>query len=51
MAANILWQIAHVAKSKDAKLTEYQKSLAAQLKEVFPVGVPIPPDPASSAGA
>jgi hypothetical protein len=51
MAANILWQLAHVAKSTDAKLTEYQHSLAAQLKAVFPAGVPTPTEPAPSSGA
>lgn len=48
-AAAMLWDLAHNGKSKDLKITEYQKSLAARLDEIFPDGSPVVPVPTQSA--
>jgi len=45
-AAAMLWDLAHNGKAKDPKVSEYQKTLATRLQEVFPDGqptVPVPP--------
>lgn len=39
-ATTMLWELAHNGKSKDAKISEYQKNLATRLQEIFPNGVP-----------
>lgn len=44
-AAAMLWDLAHNAKSKDQKLSEYQAALATRLKEIFPNGQPVIPMP------
>jgi len=42
-AAAMLWDLAHNGKSKDPKISEYQKTLASRLQEIFPNGAPIVP--------
>jgi hypothetical protein len=42
-AAGGLWDLATNRRSKDAKITEYQKGLRARLQEIFPGGAPQPP--------
>ena len=42
-AAAMLWGLAHNGKSKDPKISEYQKTLAFRLEEIFPNGAPIVP--------
>ena len=42
-AAAMLWDLAHNGKSKDSKISEYQKTLATRLQEIFPNGPPIVP--------
>lgn len=42
-AAAMLWDLAHNGKSKDPKISEYQKTLACRLQEIFPNGAPIVP--------
>lgn len=39
-AAGMLWDLAKNGRSKDAKITEYQKALFARLQEIFPGGAP-----------
>jgi hypothetical protein len=39
-AAGMLWDLATNGRSKDAKITEYQKGLLARLQEIFPDGAP-----------
>lgn len=39
-AAGMLWDLATNGRSKDAKITEYQKTLLARLQEIFPAGAP-----------
>ena len=36
----MLWDLAHNAKPKDSKLSEYLAALAARLKEIYPAGPP-----------
>lgn len=43
-AAAMLWDLAHNGKSKDPKITEYQKALAMRLEEIFPDGQPTLPE-------
>lgn len=43
-AAAMLWDLAHNGRSKDPKISEYQKTLASRLQEIFPNGAPIVPD-------
>ncbi len=45
-AAGMLWDLATNGRSNEAKITEYQKTLLARLREVFPAGVPQIPPPA-----
>lgn len=47
-AAAMLWDLAHNGKAKDPKVTEYQKTLAARLQEIFPSGGPVVPAPSGS---
>ncbi|WP_128003692.1 hypothetical protein [Piscinibacter defluvii] len=42
-AAAMLWDLANNGKSKDPKVTEYQKTLATRLAEIFPEGAPVIP--------
>ena len=42
-AAAMLWDLAHNGKPKDPKVTEYQKTLAVRLQEIFPNGAPVVP--------
>jgi hypothetical protein len=42
-AAAMLWDLAHNGKSKDPKISEYQKTLASRLQEIFPNGAPMVP--------
>lgn len=44
-AAGMLWDLATNGRSKEPKITEYQKTLLARLQEVFPAGAPQPPTP------
>ena len=44
-AAAMLWDLAHNGKSKDSKISEYQRTLASRLDEIFPNGAPIVPPP------
>lgn len=39
-AAGMLWDLAANGRSKDAKITEYQRTLLTRLQEIFPEGVP-----------
>jgi hypothetical protein len=39
-AAGMLWDLATNGRSKNAKITEYQKTLLARLQEIFPAGAP-----------
>lgn len=39
-AAAMLWDLATNGRSKDAKVTEYQKTLRTRLEEIFPEGAP-----------
>lgn len=39
-AAGMLWDLAHNGRSKNPKITEYQKLLVTRLQEVFPAGAP-----------
>jgi hypothetical protein len=41
--AAMLWDLAHNGKSKDSKISDYQKTLATRLQELFPNGAPIVP--------
>lgn len=43
VAAAMLWDLAHNGKPKDAKVAEYQKTLAARIDEIFPAGQPVLP--------
>jgi hypothetical protein len=47
-AAAMLWDLATNGRSKDAKVTEYQKTLRTRLEEIFPEG---PPQVPGSSGA
>lgn len=47
-AAGMLWDLAKNAQSKDAKITEYQKTLFTRLQEIFPAGVPQISQPSGS---
>ncbi len=42
-AATMLWDLAHNAKSKDEKISAYQKTLVERLKEIFPDSAPTVP--------
>ena len=42
-AAAMLWDLAHNGKSKEEKISEYQKTLATRLKEIFPESAPTVP--------
>ncbi|MDP1653713.1 MAG: hypothetical protein Q8L56_13415 [Rhodocyclaceae bacterium] len=42
-AAAMLWDLAYNGKSKDPKVSEYQKTLATRLSEIFPAGAPVVP--------
>lgn len=42
-AAAMLWDLAYNGKANDPEVTEYQKTLANRLVEVFPSGRPTPP--------
>lgn len=42
-AAAMLWELANSAKSTDPRVTDYQKSLASRLSEIFPTGPPVVP--------
>ena len=44
-AAGMLWDLATNGRSKDPKITEYQKTLVERLQEAFPAGVPPLPTP------
>ena len=44
-AAAMLWDLAHNGKSKNAKISKYQRTLASRLEEIFPNGAPIVPLP------
>jgi len=50
-AAGMLWDLAHNGKAIDPKVTEYQKTLAARLQEIFPAGPPIVAAPAAPSDA
>jgi len=39
-AAAMLWDLASNGRSKDVKVTEYQRTLLARLEEIFPEGAP-----------
>lgn len=39
-AAAMLWDLTHNGKSKDKRISEYQKTLATRLKEIFPESAP-----------
>lgn len=39
----MLWDLAHNGRSKDSKISEYQKNLATRLDEIFPDGQPVVP--------
>jgi hypothetical protein len=47
-AAAMLWDLAHNGRSKDPKVTEYQKNLATRLQEIFPSGAPVVPVPTTT---
>ena len=47
-AAAMLWDLAHNGKAKDPKVTEYQKTLATRLREIFPDGAPVLPGQAGT---
>lgn len=42
-AAAVLWDLAYNGKAKDAKISDYQKTLAVRLQEIFPNGQPVVP--------
>lgn len=42
-AAAMLWDLAHNGKAKNAKISDYQKTLATRLQEIFPNGQPMVP--------
>lgn len=42
-SAAMLWDLAQNGKSKDPKISEYQKTLMSRLQEIFPNGAPVVP--------